>query len=293
VPSPTLSHRGPAALFRQLVHLAAAAILAACAAGDDAGRAQVSTPRPHALTTAARDSLAALSDPAAGEDSAGAPRDSLSDGAKAAVAAYRQALTQLGRPGSIAKLYARARDLDVLMYEIEGLLAANPEAYEKLEGDLRGIDMWVDETVGVEPDLQFFAELARNEGNAQDKRYFALLEQAYPDTSPWPVWLKQVNDAEGRLDLERVASSRIVAKLAAFLRKDDANPYRAYVEEMFDDATSELVRTQCFPQPRDSTAALYTRILPQLDGTAVHDSVAAKLDSMKRDGAGMRFSCRG
>jgi hypothetical protein len=285
----TLRHRRPS-VAGALLRLAALGVLVACTPGDDAGGTTLSRPRPHALSTAARDSLAALNDPA--EDSAGALRDTLSDAAKAAVASYRQALTQLGTPGSVSRLYARARDLDVLMYEIEGLRGAKPEAYEKLEGDLRGIDMWVDETVGVEPDVQFFDELARTEGSAADRRYFALLHEVYPDSSAFPVWLTQVTDTEGRLDLPRVASTRIIAKLAEFLRKNDGSPYRPYVEEMFEDATSELVRAQCFPQPRAATAALYDAILPQLEGTAVRDSVAAKIDVLKGDGAGMRFGCR-
>jgi hypothetical protein len=286
-----LSRRSSSALQASCT-LTLAALLLSCTPTDDAARVAVARPRPHALSAAERDSLALLDDPAAGDDSAGALRDTLSDAAKAAVAAYRQALTQVGQPGSIARLYARARDLDVLMYEIEGLLGANPEAYEKLEGDLRGIDMWVDETVGVEPDVQFFDDLAKSDGTAADRRFFALLHETYPDSSSFPVWLHQTTDTEGRLDLERVATTGIVSKLANFLRKNDGSPYRPYVEEMLEDATSELVRADCFVQTRDSTAALYERILPQLGGTAVRDSVAAKLDTLKRDGAGMKFGCR-
>jgi hypothetical protein len=255
--------------------LTAAFLAVACARGDDA---PADSPR-HAIRPAER-------------DTASPPVTALSDSVLALVGDYRAALERVRAPGGLARLYARALDLEPLADELEDFAAGNPEAYAKLEGDLTGVDVWVGETIGVEPDLAWFAAEARAHGTAEDRRFFALLRRVYPEGGGWPAWLQGVTPDSATFDPEAVVRGRVLAALNDYLRATPGGAYREHVTELLDDAIAEMLARRCFAPSRDSVVALYDRILPQLAGTAMHDSAAARVAAMRAGTDGSRFGCR-
>lgn len=264
--------------MRRSLVTALALLTAACAgsSGDDEAR-------PDSARIAIR---------AAERDTTSPPVTALSDSVQVLVADYRVALERVGSPGGLARLYARALDLEPLADELEDFAAGNPEAYAKLEADLAGVDIWVGETVGVEPDLAWFEARARSHGTGEDRRFFALLRRVYPDGGGWPAWLEGITPDSAAFDPAAVARTRILATLNDYLRATPGGPYRAHVAELLDDATTEMLERRCFAPPRDSVVALYERILPQLAGTGVRDSVAARVAAMREGSDGSRFGCR-
>lgn len=117
---------------------------------------------------------------------------------------YRTALRTLethakGRHDLEALFDAVAPVREALMRVVDGTRtfeSLTDNEYRRVQDQLTGVLVNREETLFVEPDPDFFVQLAVGHGDAADGRFFAALKATYPE-SVWPVYVDQKTDFSG------------------------------------------------------------------------------------------------
>ncbi len=201
--------------------------------------------------------------------------------------AYISALNNIQNKGGILLLYERAQDLaDVLELEIEDLYYTNPKEYLLLKNQLIGLDMHVGEFIGVVPDIEYFQRIAQKYSTEDDRKFFSLMHNIYPEDNFRAVWDYQLTDFQAVLDLKKINSTGILKQLVHFLKESKTSPYIKYIQKTFNGLVERLLYTRHFIETKDEVLNEYKDILETLKGDAHYNELEKKYIELQKQEKG-------
>jgi len=146
------------------------------------------------------------------------------------------------------------------------------DEYRRVRGELTGVLVNREETLLVEPDPDFFVQLAVGHGDTADRRFFAALKATYPE-SVWPVYVDQQSDVSG---CTKFGSGKLVDTYRAWsnFRRRFPRRYSTAVRKETERVVDALTESTC--ACGETTAV--ERELVQFARTSPAPRVRAKVD---------------
>jgi hypothetical protein len=126
------------------------------------------------------------------------------------------------------------------IYDIEDLSDAD---YALLEKKMKGFVLNREEILYINPDLKFFAQLAKTRGTKSDAAYFALMRQIRPD-NVWAAYIEQQTDVTGCTRFGSGLMTRLYGKAMQFKRAYPKS-FRAEIDEEISKLASEFEGNIC------------------------------------------------
>ena len=148
---------------------------------------------------------------------------------------------------SIESLLRKGNAVSEKIWVIEDLSA---DEYALLEMKMKGFVLNREEILYINPDLKFFAQLAKTHGIKSDVAYFALMRQIRPD-NVWAAYIEQQTDVTG---CTRYGSGLMTGLYKKALRFKSNYPkaYRAEIDEEISELTSKFRDNLCACGDRES-----------------------------------------
>jgi hypothetical protein len=215
----------------------------------------------------------------------------LSPDAQRAVSAYRTAViaAEAGGKGTLEQAFtALATVRDILLQD--GTLAKLSDAdYTRLVSLLRGAIINRRGTEFVQPDVNFYAQLASAKGDAADKAFFSTLKGTYPE-SLWPIYVQ----AQNGTSCTRFGSLSLVNGYATWLQvqQSHADRYTIPVEDEIDAVLLELSDGSCACGTLADVEKELTAFNTRFPQASIRPDLEGRLADIRKGTSGIEASCR-
>jgi hypothetical protein len=150
----------------------------------------------------------------------------------------------------------------------------------------RGLVIGRDEIIVVEPDPQFFLEMARKHGRAPDVAFFKEYARTHPG---WPSYIEQITDYSG---CTRYGAGELVARYAGWMAFQRA--YRAYTKHVraeLDEIEDIVAQDTCACGDRDETLRELQEFATRFPRTSSRLNLRDRIRAIERGESVMRFHC--
>jgi hypothetical protein len=222
----------------------------------------------------------------------------LSTPAQRAVTAFRSAIVAAesgAGSGSIEAAFSALLPLrNALTHGREGreaVLESLPESdFRRLKRELRGALINRDEVVFVEPDIDYFVNLATTRGDRADKAFFAAMKMTYPE-SIWPVYEEQLTDYSG---CTRFGSGDLVRTYAVWSEFQSRYPdrYNHGAAEQWESIRRELTDGTCACDDGTSVKGELDELLRAFPTSPDRSKIERRLLELDAGRSGIRFNCQ-
>ena len=174
----------------------------------------------------------------------------LSTSDQAAVEAYRSAIrsaesgrSSRGIEAAFSALVSMREALMQVRNARNALESLPEEEFQRLGRELPGATIGRAEVVFVEPDTDYFTQLAAVRGDAADRAFFSALKATYPE-SVWPVYVERQTDHGG---CTRFGSMTLVGTYRAWFDFQRTYPgrYAAGAKKEVDAVVERLAESTC------------------------------------------------
>lgn len=164
------------------------------------------------------------------------------------------------------------------------------DEYRRVQGELTGVLVNREEALFVEPDPDFFVQLAVGHGDAADRRFFAALKATYPE-SVFPVYVNQQTDVSG---CTRFGSGKLVDTYRVWSDFQRRHPgrYSKAVRKETDSVIGALTESSCAcgeTTDVERELALFVRAVP---APRVLAKVEERLRALRSGQSNIRPRCR-
>jgi hypothetical protein len=218
---------------------------------------------------------------------------------QAAIEAYRKALRTIEahvpeRHDLEAAFEAIAPLQEALVRSEAGrpsvLESLSDEEFQRLEGDLTGVLVNREEIVFVEPDPDFFVQLAVGHGDAADRTFFHALKATYPE-GIWPVYVEQQTDYSG---CTRFGSGKLVESYRLWTQFLGRYPtrYVAAAKKELDRVTGELTQSTCACEDTSSVERELRQFVRTFATSPVRAVADRRLRALRTGRSDVRPRCR-
>jgi len=160
---------------------------------------------------------------------------------------------------------------------------------EQLRERLPGVLINRDEVVFVEPDPDFFVQLAVGHGDEVDRQFYAALKATYPETV-WPIYVEQQTDYSG---CTRFGTGKLVEMHRTWARFRDRNPkrYAAAARDQLVRVNREIVESTCACGDAASVTRELEGFLRSASAPTERTRVAERLAAVRSGRSDLRLHC--
>jgi hypothetical protein len=161
--------------------------------------------------------------------------------------------------------------------------------FQQLQRDLSGAIVNREEIVFVEPDVDYFVQLAASRGDAADRRFFAAFKMTYPE-SVWPAYIEQQTDYSG---CTAFGSGKLVEAYRVWsqFQTDFPNRYASAVRNELDGISHELADSTCACGDLTSIQSELQRFTQMFPRSSIRAKVEERLDALKLGKSDIRVRC--
>jgi hypothetical protein len=160
----------------------------------------------------------------------------LADEYSLALAKFRTRKSKL----SLANLFRKGQDVSEKWDELEDLSEAD---YARVEKKMKGFIINREEIIFIEPDLKFYARLAKTRGKKSDVAFFNLMRQIKPDYV-WAAYIEQQTDVTGCTRYGSGLLTRLYGKALQF-KRTYPKAYAKEIDEEIDEIVSSFNDNIC------------------------------------------------
>jgi hypothetical protein len=156
---------------------------------------------------------------------------------------YSLALAKFQRQNSklsLENLFRKGQDVSEKWDELEDLSEAD---YARIEKKMKGFVINREEIIYIEPDLKFYAQLAKTRGEKSDIAFFNLMLQIKPDYV-WAAYIEQQTDVTGCTRYGGGLLTRLYGKALQF-KRTYPKAYKTEIDEEIDKIVSEFNDNIC------------------------------------------------
>jgi hypothetical protein len=156
---------------------------------------------------------------------------------------YSLALKKYERQKSKTSVESVLRKGEAVSAKLEVIEDLSDADYLLLEKKMKGFVVNREEILYIEPDLKFFAQLAKTRGTKSDVAFFALMRQIKPD-NVWAAYIEQQTDVTGCTRFGSGLMTRLYGKALQF-KRTYPKAYRAEIDEEISDLASKFNDNLC------------------------------------------------
>lgn len=210
-----------------------------------------------------------------------------------AVDAYERELAKVRRqaPGSIEPLFgfavAAGKEVETLLARASEAAAAG-RSRPVVPTEVEGLFISSEEALFAKPDARFFLALAKRNGDAQDRKFFELLTATVSEYQ-WPVYLQQQTDVTGCMQFDTPALPTLYKRWLSVARGEARAYKQRAVEEV--ESIEQWLLDDCACGDKKSVIEGLGAVLRSSPPRAFAEKVRARLESVKRGGAEVRYHC--
>jgi len=187
---------------------------------------------------------------------------------------------------SVESVVRKGKAVGGKLEEIESLSAAD---YSLLEKKMRGFMVNREEILFIEPDLKFFARLAKTRGTKTDAAFFAVMREIKPE-NVWTAYIEQQTDVTGCTIYGNGALTRLYGKARQFKR---AYP-KAYVDDIneeIDEILTEFTGGTCACGGRAGVEKEFRAFIKTFPKDKNTPAIKKRLANLKKN-KDFRFNCQ-
>jgi hypothetical protein len=215
---------------------------------------------------------------------------------QAAVDFYRSAITsaESGRsPRGIETAFSALVSMREALMQVrsgQNVLESLPdEDFQRLRRDLPGAILNRDEVVFVEPDPDYFTNLAAARGDGADRAFFSAFKATHPE-SVWPVYVEQQTDYGG---CTRFGSMALVETYRTWVdfQRTFRGRYAAGAQKETDAVVERLTRSTCACGDLASVERELQRFRRSFPTSPARAKIDQRLQALRTRRSKIRTSC--
>ena len=187
---------------------------------------------------------------------------------------------------SVEFVFRKGQSVAKKLDELENL---NEADYASVTKKMKGFIVNRDETIYIEPEVDFFKKLSKKFGTKSDAAFFTFWSALKPD-SVWSAYIEQQTDYSGCALYGKGILTELHGKAEQF-RRQYPRAYTTELKEEIDEMKRELTSGTCACGNRNSVTEEFRLFIKTFPADEITPTIKRRLKGVQNKKTAIRFNC--